>query len=454
MSSISGPLPLPVRHHRGGGGAGQPARVVHADADDERAHAPRARGTAAHGHEDAGSRARASTRGSTAATRGMLALVDAPPLGGRRARRRRWSSPRRVPLYGWVKQEYIPSDVDEGEFEATSTRPEGIGLAAMDEAMRADRRTRCAACPACAPCSSPRAAASSARSTRATSTSASRRTRSARSALARLWRGILRRATRWRPSAATTRQRDVMQQVRAADAQVPRPPRPRAQRPRLQHRRRQLRHRLRHPRARARGARRVRRGAAHARHRDRRHRRRRHHARARQARAAREASTATAPPTWRRHRADRHRAAAHGRRRRRSRASATRRSTRTTTSSSGSSEKRPQRPRRRSRASTSRAGARRGRAASCGSTTSSSIAPGFTASRIDRLDRQREVRLRAGVAPGYAPGRPHRGPARRRRRDEPAARLHDRGLRPRPRAGAHVHRVPLGVPALDRSSCT
>jgi hypothetical protein len=37
MSSISGPLPLPVRHHRGGRGAGEPAGVVHADADDERA---------------------------------------------------------------------------------------------------------------------------------------------------------------------------------------------------------------------------------------------------------------------------------------------------------------------------------------------------------------------------------------------------------------------------------
>ena len=30
------------------------------------------------------------------------------------------------------------------------------------------------------------------------------------------------------------------------------------------------------------------------------------------------------------------------------------------------------------------------------------IEPAATASRIDRLDRQRETRLRAGVAPGYA----------------------------------------------------
>jgi HAE1 family hydrophobic/amphiphilic exporter-1 len=41
-----------------------------------------------------------------------------------------------VPLYGLVRQEYIPSDVDEGEFELNATAPEGTSLAAMDEAMR------------------------------------------------------------------------------------------------------------------------------------------------------------------------------------------------------------------------------------------------------------------------------------------------------------------------------
>ena len=43
MSSVSGPLPLPVRRDGGGVGAREPARVVHADAHDERAHDPRGR---------------------------------------------------------------------------------------------------------------------------------------------------------------------------------------------------------------------------------------------------------------------------------------------------------------------------------------------------------------------------------------------------------------------------
>ena len=42
-----------------------------------------------------------------------------------------------VPLYRKVKQEYIPSDVDEAEFQVQVTAPEGMSLAAMDEAMRA-----------------------------------------------------------------------------------------------------------------------------------------------------------------------------------------------------------------------------------------------------------------------------------------------------------------------------
>ncbi|MBI4635413.1 MAG: efflux RND transporter permease subunit [Candidatus Rokubacteria bacterium] len=42
-----------------------------------------------------------------------------------------------VPLYGLVKQEYIPSDVDEAEFDVIVNAPEGMSLAAMDEAMRA-----------------------------------------------------------------------------------------------------------------------------------------------------------------------------------------------------------------------------------------------------------------------------------------------------------------------------
>lgn len=41
-----------------------------------------------------------------------------------------------VPLYGLVRQEYIPTDVDEGEFEVTVTAPEGTSIGSMDAAMR------------------------------------------------------------------------------------------------------------------------------------------------------------------------------------------------------------------------------------------------------------------------------------------------------------------------------
>jgi HAE1 family hydrophobic/amphiphilic exporter-1 len=42
-----------------------------------------------------------------------------------------------VPLYRFVKQEYIPSDVDEAEFDINVTGPDGLSLAAMSEAMEA-----------------------------------------------------------------------------------------------------------------------------------------------------------------------------------------------------------------------------------------------------------------------------------------------------------------------------
>ena len=41
-----------------------------------------------------------------------------------------------VPLYGLVKQEYIPSDVDEAEFEVRVTAPLDASITAMDEVMR------------------------------------------------------------------------------------------------------------------------------------------------------------------------------------------------------------------------------------------------------------------------------------------------------------------------------
>lgn len=41
-----------------------------------------------------------------------------------------------VPLYGLVRQEYVPTDIDEGEFEVNVTAPEGASMASMNEAMR------------------------------------------------------------------------------------------------------------------------------------------------------------------------------------------------------------------------------------------------------------------------------------------------------------------------------
>jgi hydrophobic/amphiphilic exporter-1 (mainly G- bacteria), HAE1 family len=41
-----------------------------------------------------------------------------------------------VPLYGLVKQEYIPSGTDDAEFEVRVTAPQGASLAAMDEVMQ------------------------------------------------------------------------------------------------------------------------------------------------------------------------------------------------------------------------------------------------------------------------------------------------------------------------------
>jgi HAE1 family hydrophobic/amphiphilic exporter-1 len=41
-----------------------------------------------------------------------------------------------IPLYGLVKQEYVPSDVDEAEFEVRVTAPLDVSIAAMDDVMR------------------------------------------------------------------------------------------------------------------------------------------------------------------------------------------------------------------------------------------------------------------------------------------------------------------------------
>ena len=60
-----------------------------------------------------------------------------------------------VPLYRSVKQEFIPTNVDEAEFEVSVNGPEGTNLAVMNEVMTAmekgfARNSRCAlgACPA------------------------------------------------------------------------------------------------------------------------------------------------------------------------------------------------------------------------------------------------------------------------------------------------------------------
>jgi HAE1 family hydrophobic/amphiphilic exporter-1 len=41
-----------------------------------------------------------------------------------------------IPLYKSVRQEYLPGDTDEGEFEVGITAPEGTSITAMDTALR------------------------------------------------------------------------------------------------------------------------------------------------------------------------------------------------------------------------------------------------------------------------------------------------------------------------------
>jgi HAE1 family hydrophobic/amphiphilic exporter-1 len=42
-----------------------------------------------------------------------------------------------IPLYGMVRQDFLPTGVDEAQFEMSITAPEGASVAAMDEATRA-----------------------------------------------------------------------------------------------------------------------------------------------------------------------------------------------------------------------------------------------------------------------------------------------------------------------------
>ena len=99
-------------------------------------------------------RPRQATTGSPLAAR--LLRLDRPPLRAHA----QWSMAHRaivmwiaatvvlssIPLYTLVRQEYIPSNVDEAEFDVNVTAPQGISLAAMDEIMRiVEERDPCCA---------------------------------------------------------------------------------------------------------------------------------------------------------------------------------------------------------------------------------------------------------------------------------------------------------------------
>lgn len=92
--------------------------------------------------EDAG----AADAAAAASRRGLYGLVERAYMALlAMALRRRWvvvaaaaATIASTPLiYGLVRQEYLPTDVDESEFNVYVTGPEGTSLAAMDEAMRA-----------------------------------------------------------------------------------------------------------------------------------------------------------------------------------------------------------------------------------------------------------------------------------------------------------------------------
>src|SRR5262245_30188540 len=85
---------------------------------------------------------------------GFYGIIDRAYTGLLRLSMSRWGRPvivvlslavfvSTVPFYQWVKKEYVPSDVDEAEFEMLVEGPEGMSLAAMDEALLAvDREIR------------------------------------------------------------------------------------------------------------------------------------------------------------------------------------------------------------------------------------------------------------------------------------------------------------------------
>ena len=109
-----------------------------------------------------------------------------------------------VPLYGLVKREYVPTDVDEAEFEMFYEGPEGISLAAMDEAVQAMGREIQAVRGVRLVLLTGGRQLPGTREPGRRATSASPRTASAPSRRRASGMGSA-RATRWRPSAATTR---------------------------------------------------------------------------------------------------------------------------------------------------------------------------------------------------------------------------------------------------------
>ena len=468
MSSDLRPLPLPVRHHRGGGGAGQPARVVHAHADDERAPAAqrtRRRRRARRATAATPRRAAASTAARSASTRGCSACSMRHRLVVSRSalRRHRLDACRSI---GSVKQEFVPSDVDEAEFEVQRRRPARARAwppwtrrcRPSTEELRSDAGRAA------------RAGASAGGGflggvNQGTSTCASRRTRSARSRLHALWNELL-TATRSHAFRGNYTQRDVMQRAAAALSQVPRHP----------HRRcatspastsaaatSTSTSSLRGPDLET--ARRVRRAAPQA-----------EGPRASPASSTPTprcsstspssacASTASAPPTSAstpRDIATALRLMVGGdeevsRFRDPQRQRGLRRA-------APPDRRRPQRPRhdlaavRVARLDVERtatgAAAQVGMAPAAAGAARQPRAHRADADRVAHRPLGPPARGRASapqIAPGYAPGRPHRGAARGGGGDEPAAGVHHRHLRPRPRAGADLHGVPLGVPAVGR----
>ena len=209
------PLPLPVRHHRGGGGAGQPAGLVHADADDERPAAARGGRCRGGGHGGASPprsrrgfyalHRRAPTRGCSRWAMRHRRLVAIGAVARRRSRPCRSTA--------WSGRSTCPPTWTRPSSTSTSTRPEGTSLAAMDEAMRAIEAELRAM---------PRRAADAHHRRRRLPRrrQPGQRLRAHRAARGAhlLARPALARdpapAIRWRPSAATTRQRDVMQEIR------------------------------------------------------------------------------------------------------------------------------------------------------------------------------------------------------------------------------------------------